>query len=156
MAKPYFTREAYFTNPERIYFVEKATCFNTPLFLVPVTGLEPVRCRQRWILSPLRLPFHHTGIYQNSIHHPGKNSKRKVWQCLRRQTAGLRADGRGSRALGLTPPEDLLGDLKQVSADIRIVILVEFQNIFQFLGGASFQITSQRVIHGVSSLPIYR
>ena len=30
-------------------------------FLVPVTGLEPVRCRQRWILSPLRLPFHHTG-----------------------------------------------------------------------------------------------
>ena len=29
--------------------------------LVPVTGLEPVRCRQRRILSPLRLPFHHTG-----------------------------------------------------------------------------------------------
>ena len=29
--------------------------------VVPVTGLEPVRCRQRWILSPLRLPFHHTG-----------------------------------------------------------------------------------------------
>ena len=31
-------------------------------FLVPVTGLEPVRHRWRWILSPLRLPFHHTGI----------------------------------------------------------------------------------------------
>ena len=30
--------------------------------LVPVTGLEPVRHRWRWILSPLRLPFHHTGI----------------------------------------------------------------------------------------------
>ena len=29
--------------------------------LVPVAGLEPARCRQRWILSPLRLPFHHTG-----------------------------------------------------------------------------------------------
>ena len=29
--------------------------------LVPVTGLEPVRHRWRWILSPLRLPFHHTG-----------------------------------------------------------------------------------------------
>ena len=29
-----------------------------PCFLmVPVTGLEPVRCRQRWILSPLRLPI---------------------------------------------------------------------------------------------------
>ena len=25
--------------------------------MVPVTGLEPVRCRQRWILSPLRLPI---------------------------------------------------------------------------------------------------
>ena len=32
------------------------------LDLVPVTGLEPVRCRQRRILSPLRLPFHHTGV----------------------------------------------------------------------------------------------
>ena len=29
--------------------------------MVPVTGLEPVRHRWRWILSPLRLPFHHTG-----------------------------------------------------------------------------------------------
>ena len=27
------------------------------LDMVPVTGLEPVRCRQRWILSPLRLPI---------------------------------------------------------------------------------------------------
>ena len=27
------------------------------IVLVPVTGLEPVRCRQRWILSPLRLPI---------------------------------------------------------------------------------------------------
>ena len=36
--------------------------------LVPVTGLEPVRCRQRWILSPLRLPFHHTGRCLDSIH----------------------------------------------------------------------------------------
>ena len=26
-------------------------------FLVPVAGLEPARCRQRWILSPLRLPI---------------------------------------------------------------------------------------------------
>ena len=29
----------------------------TVSFMVPVTGLEPVRCRQRWILSPLRLPI---------------------------------------------------------------------------------------------------
>ena len=27
------------------------------LLLVPVAGLEPARCRQRWILSPLRLPI---------------------------------------------------------------------------------------------------
>ena len=32
------------------------------LALVPVTGLEPVRHRWRRILSPLRLPFHHTGM----------------------------------------------------------------------------------------------
>ena len=47
-------------------------------FMVPVTGLEPVRCRQRWILSPLRLPFHHTGRCFNSIHHCRKNSKKKL------------------------------------------------------------------------------
>ena len=53
--------------------------------LVPVTGLEPVRCRQRWILSPLRLPFHHTGRCLNSIHHVFENSKREnreYWQEL--------------------------------------------------------------------------
>lgn len=31
--------------------------------LVPVAGLEPVRCCQRGILSPLCLPFHHTGMW---------------------------------------------------------------------------------------------
>ena len=39
--------------------------------LVPVTGLEPVRCRQRWILSPLRLPFHHTGRIHSCSHSVG-------------------------------------------------------------------------------------
>ena len=43
--------------------------------LVPVAGLEPARCRQRWILSPLRLPFHHTGRCLNSILHYFQNSK---------------------------------------------------------------------------------
>ena len=35
------------------------------LSLVPVTGLEPVRHRWRWILSPLRLPIpsHRHGAY---------------------------------------------------------------------------------------------
>ena len=42
--------------------IKKKREAEAPLFsLVPVTGLEPVRCRQRRILSPLRLPFHHTG-----------------------------------------------------------------------------------------------
>ena len=45
--------------------------------LVPVAGLEPARHRWRWILSPLRLPFHHTGNYQHSIHHLFQNSKGK-------------------------------------------------------------------------------
>ena len=31
-------------------------------FLVPVVGLEPTRCRHQRILSPSRLPFHHTGL----------------------------------------------------------------------------------------------
>ena len=43
--------------------------------MVPVTGLEPVRHRWRRILSPLRLPFHHTGDYQGIILLFWKNSK---------------------------------------------------------------------------------
>ena len=31
-------------------------------FLVLVVGLEPTRCHQHRILSPTRLPFHHTSI----------------------------------------------------------------------------------------------
>ena len=41
--------------------IKKKPVASQRVSLVPVTGLEPVRCRQRWILSPLRLPFHHTG-----------------------------------------------------------------------------------------------
>ena len=44
------------------YIKEKREAEASLFSLVPVTGLEPVRCRQRWILSPLRLPFHHTGM----------------------------------------------------------------------------------------------
>ena len=44
-------------------FIEKRTCFCKCVFLVPLTGLEPVRsCPQR-ILSPRCLPFHHSGVY---------------------------------------------------------------------------------------------
>ncbi len=45
------------------YQIKKERLNASLFYLVPVTGLEPVRCRQRWILSPLRLPFHHTGTY---------------------------------------------------------------------------------------------
>ena len=37
------------------------TSFEASVCLVPVTGLEPVRCFQQGILSPWCLPFHHTG-----------------------------------------------------------------------------------------------
>ena len=36
-------------------------------FLVPVTGLEPVRDCSQGILSPWCLPFHHTGVEQNQF-----------------------------------------------------------------------------------------
>ena len=50
------------SSPTPICKNNKSTPFGVLLLLVPVAGLEPARCRQRWILSPLRLPFHHTGI----------------------------------------------------------------------------------------------
>ncbi len=41
--------------------------------MVPVTGLEPVQYHYRGILSPLCLPFHHTGGYRQRLiyHIPG-------------------------------------------------------------------------------------
>ena len=56
--------------------------------LVPVTGLEPVRHRWRWILSPLRLPFHHTGncIFkfplQNRSSENGGQNRRAIQKTL--------------------------------------------------------------------------
>ena len=42
---------------------DKKSCPNgQQFFLVQVVGLEPTRCRQQRILSPSRLPFHHTCI----------------------------------------------------------------------------------------------
>ena len=61
--------------------------------LVPVTGLEPVRHRWRWILSPLRLPFHHTGRKEAGklpdsfyrITYPAEKSKRNVLHQIERK-----------------------------------------------------------------------
>ena len=36
---------------------KKDLCFSTKVFLVPVIGVEPIRCRHHWILSPARLPI---------------------------------------------------------------------------------------------------
>ena len=33
IAKQYFIHEVYFTNPKRIYFIEKTTCRNKSFFL---------------------------------------------------------------------------------------------------------------------------
>ena len=44
---------------------------------MPVVGLEPTRCRHQRILSPSRLPFHHTGVSQTSIYHPCRKFKRE-------------------------------------------------------------------------------
>ena len=58
------------------------------LLMVPVTGLEPVRHRWRWILSPLRLPFHHTGncIFkfplQNRSSENGGQNRRAIQKTL--------------------------------------------------------------------------
>ena len=43
---------------------ELPTALPRDIFVVPVTGLEPVQYRYRGILSPLCLPFHHTGSYR--------------------------------------------------------------------------------------------
>lgn len=41
---------------------EKPSRIGGPFSLVPETGVEPVRCCHRGILSPLRLPFRHSGV----------------------------------------------------------------------------------------------
>ena len=47
-------------NTFRVGEVGQKNCSKAQSFraiLVPVAGLEPARCRHRWILSPLRLPI---------------------------------------------------------------------------------------------------
>ena len=61
--------------PQGIYFVEKKPLLSWQTkavsFLVPVTGFEPVRCRHRGILSPLRLPIppHRLIQWQDRVYH---------------------------------------------------------------------------------------
>ena len=48
--------------------------------MVPVTGLEPVRCRQRWILSPLRLPIPSHRQVRNLLYSDEKKKARRIVQ----------------------------------------------------------------------------
>ena len=66
-------------------------------FLVPVVGLEPTRCRHQRILSPSRLPFHHTGVVLLSIYQAPENSKRKRIMTRQRAKNHGRQEPRGSR-----------------------------------------------------------
>ena len=65
-----FVNKIYLYNGDEgridIYYNVQDTKITIPLdkpegspkgILVPVAGLEPARCRHRWILSPLRLPI---------------------------------------------------------------------------------------------------
>ena len=47
--------------PSHIHKQQKNRSLKAAALLVPVVGLEPTRCRHQRILSPSRLPFHHTG-----------------------------------------------------------------------------------------------
>ena len=50
-------------NPTRnVKISEQKNCSEIEK-MVPLTGLEPVLNRFRWILSPLCLPFHHSGVF---------------------------------------------------------------------------------------------
>ena len=72
----------------------------SPSFLlVPVVGLEPTRCRHQRILSPSRLPFHHTGVSLSSIYHPeGKFKRKRFTHQIRGRTGKKRRSAAASSA----------------------------------------------------------
>ena len=78
-AKPQFPRHVIHyrsrSSPDPMAKRKEGT--SPSLLLVPVVGLEPTRCRHQRILSPSRLPFHHTGVSLSSIYHSKRKFKRK-------------------------------------------------------------------------------
>ena len=63
MAKPYFTCEAYFTNPARIYFVEKSTLTGA-FFMAEDEGFEPPQTESESGV----LPLHKSSVYQHGYY----------------------------------------------------------------------------------------
>lgn len=59
--------------------IERKTAFpdcpENAVSVVPVAGLEPARCRQRWILSPLRLPIPSHRQVRMYYSHPNEKSQ---------------------------------------------------------------------------------
>ena len=82
---------------------------STSIHMVPVAGLEPARCRQRWILSPLRLPIpSHRQVLMYYTPAFGKNQPPNIFQnfayvfvVITRKFCGLggRAFGQGTAFL---------------------------------------------------------
>ena len=66
-------KQAQFKYPDFLLPVqrkEQRTCVAGPLLLVPVTGLEPVRCRQRRILSLVSHDFLHFLPHRSTAESP--------------------------------------------------------------------------------------
>ena len=82
-----FEKNGKMKSQEKVPKTTENSCYWV-LLMVPVTGLEPVRHRWRWILSPLRLPFHHTGncIFkfplQNRSSENGGQNRRAIQKTL--------------------------------------------------------------------------
>jgi hypothetical protein len=78
-----------FFNMIILHFIKSGTMQKSPRlkgFLVPKTGLEPVRCCHRGILSPVRLPIpplrHNRTKKRNWRRHPDLNWGIRVLQTL--------------------------------------------------------------------------
>ena len=60
----------FFININNVYACTKEKTFELTkdsYLVVPEIGLEPIRYRYRRILSPLRLPFHHSGTIWSPV-----------------------------------------------------------------------------------------
>ena len=74
--KPLVTRLSIYDEPHfSIKQFEKRGSF----IMVPVVGLEPTPCCQERILSPSRLPFHHTGLLKKHSYYSVLFQKKQAY-----------------------------------------------------------------------------